>query len=85
MVEIADHGNADTDAVWVTLDQQPQEISEGDVNRWKKKALHIKELTKTFNDITHTKDKMLEAVLNLERSMRVHQGIEMALPLYFVM
>lgn len=37
MEEIADCGNADTDAVWVTLDQQPQEVCEGDVNRWGKK------------------------------------------------
>lgn len=44
MEEIADCGNADTDAVWVTLDQQPQEVCEGDVNRWgkKKKTIDIK-------------------------------------------
>lgn len=86
MEEIADCGNADTDAVWVTLDQQPQEVCEGDVNRWgkKKNYLTLKELTKTFHDITNTKDKILEAVLNLERSMAVHQGIETILPLYFV-
>ena len=31
----ADHGNADTDSVWKTVDLQPQEISEGDGNRYK--------------------------------------------------
>lgn len=31
----ADHGNADSDSVWKTVDLQPQEISEGDGNRYK--------------------------------------------------
>lgn len=54
MEEIADHGNADTDAVWVTLDQQPQEIVKV---MWidEKKKNHIKG---THQDISwHPKHK----------------------------
>ena len=83
--EITDHGNVDTAAIWETLDVQSQELSEGKLLTKQEavpkemmlvKIFRVKELLEMFYDIERTKDSILEADPDLERSMTICQVIK---------
>ena len=47
--------------------------------------LRLKELFEIFQEIESAKDIMWKVILNLERSVKIYQGIENILALYYNM